>query len=79
MPAFGRAIDGVQQHRLVTRGKGGGEETTLITLCLGCDGWAKALAQSGAACTSSELLRRLKVMARSPLSGKPHDREREQH
>ena len=41
-----------------------------------CDGWAKALAQSGAACTSRELLRRLEVMARSPLSGKPHDRER---
>ena len=35
--------DGLQQHRLLTRGKGGGEETTLITLCLGCDGWAKAL------------------------------------
>jgi hypothetical protein len=75
----GLTDDGLQQHRLVTCGKGGGEETTLITLCLGCDGWAKALAQSGAACTSSELLRRLKVMARSPLSGKPRDREREQH
>ena len=75
------STDDLQQHRLVTRGDGakGGEVTSLITLCLGCDGRAKALAQSGAASTPGELLRRLKIMARSPLSRNPHDREREQH
>jgi hypothetical protein len=54
----------LQEHRLATHG----EEASLITLCLGCDGWAKALAQSGVAYTPRELLRRLKIMARSPLS-----------
>ena len=69
------STDDLQQHQLVTRCEGG-EVTSLITLCLGCDGRAKALAQSGAASTPGELLRRLKIMARSPLSRKPHDRER---
>ena len=72
------STDDLQQHRLLTRGEGG-EATSLITLCLDCDGWAKRLAQSGAAGTPGELLRRLKIMARSPLSRNPHDREREQH
>ena len=58
----------LQEHRLATHGEGVGEEASLITLCLGCDGWAKALAQCGVAYTPSELLRRLKIMARSPLS-----------
>ena len=76
------STDDLQQHRLATRGDGresDGEATSLITLCLGCDGRAKALAQSGAASTPGELLRRLKIMARSPLPPNPHDREREQH
>jgi hypothetical protein len=71
----GGSTDDLQQHQLATRSEGregDGEATSLITLCLGCDGLAKPLAQSAAACTPDELLRRLKIMARSPLSRKPH-------